>query len=74
MYKFETWFSAKHPDLYKEYQKKPKGKRWMLLEWIQKNYPVVLGEWVNDARIVAKIPVDQIEAVIKPVRINLQVS
>lgn len=74
MYKFETWFSVKHPEMYTEYQKKAKGKRWMLLEWLQKDYSVVLDEWKIDARIVAKTPVDRIEDVIRPVRLDLQVS
>lgn len=74
MYKFETWFSIKHPELYTEYLKKAKGKRWMLLEWLQKNYSAILDEWIHDAKIVAKIPVNRIEDVIRPVRINLQVS
>lgn len=73
MYKFETWFSAKHPELYKDYLKKSKGKAWMLLEWLQKDYCLVLDEWKNDARVVWFTPTDRIADVIWPVRINLQV-
>ena len=74
MYKFETWFSVKYPELYTEYRKKSKGKRWMLWEWLKKEHSALLDEWENDARIVARIPVDKIAAVIRPVRVDLQVS
>ena len=73
MYKFETWFSVKHPELYTEYLKKAKRKRWMLWEWL-KEHSALLDEWESDARIVARIPVDKIAAVIRPVRVDLQVS
>lgn len=74
MHKFEAWFSAKHPELYKDYLKKSKGKAWMLLEWLQKDYPVVLDQWKNDARVVWLTPIDRIAEVIRPVRIYRQVS
>ena len=76
MYKFEAWFSAKHPELYALFVNRYKSKRkgWMLWGWLNKEYAEVIQAWVQDAPIVAKTPTDEISVVIKPVRLNLQSS